>query len=255
MNAIVVLEWKFSPRDYFEESIEISRDDYMMTIVDGQVHAKIDSATFEAAPDMRHRLHEALNDRFLGVQLLTHRAYELSRPTAIRMHADGRRDIFVELESASIVMSGGTVDFQVADKDGNVIADSKRDRIEKKKRLAELVTSHRATDALLVSLLQSHSAAVRDPNNELVHLYEIREALSTRFGGENATLTALCISAPQWSRLGHLCNNEPLRQGRHRGKAGGALRDATEDELTEVRASVRGMIEAYLQYLEASASP
>jgi len=255
MNRIVVLEWKFSPRDYFEEVIEISRQDYTMTIADGQVRANIDSAIYEAIPDMRQRLHDALNDRFLGVQLFTHRAYELSRSTITRVHSDGRKDLFIEAEPARIVISGGTVDFRVTDKDGNVISDSKRDRIEKKKSLAELVTSHRASDALLGSLLRSHTAAVRDPNNELVHLYEIREALSRKFGGESATRTALGISASQWSRLGQLCNNEPLRQGRHCGKADGALRDATERELTEARSIARVMIEAYLQHLEASTSP
>jgi hypothetical protein len=255
MNAVVVLEWKFSPRDYFEEVIEISRRDYTMTIADGQVHAKIDSSIYEANSDMRQKLHDALNNRFLGVQLLTHRAYDLSRSTMTRVHPDGRRDIFIEAEPFCIVASIGTVDFQATDKDGNIITDSKRDRIERKKSVAELVASHGATDTLLTSLLRSHAAAVRDPNNELVHLYEIREALSTKYGGENATRKALGISGSQWSRFGHLCDNKLLRQGRHRGKTGGALRDATEGELTEVRGIARAMIEAYLQRLEASASP
>lgn len=172
-----------------------------------------------------------------------------------RVHPDGRRDIFMEAEPGRIVISVNAVGFQVIDKDGNVISDSKRDRTEKKKSFAELVTTHRATDGLLTSLLRSYDAAVRDPNNELVHLYEVREALSTKFGGETATRAALGISVSQWSRLGQLCNNEPLRQGRHRGKTGGAFRDATEAELTEARGSARAMIEAYLQHLEASASP
>jgi hypothetical protein len=253
MNAVIVLEWKFSPCDYFEEVIEISRQDYSMTIADGQVHAKIASAIYEANPGMLHGLHDALNDRFLGVQLLTHRAYELSRSTMTRLHPDGHRDYFMECEPARIVISVGSADFRVTDKDGNVIRDSKRERIEKKKKMAELVASHHATDVLLPSLLRSHEAAVRDPNNELVYLYEIREALSTKFGDDKRTRAALGISASRWSRLGQLCNEEPLRQGRHRGKTGGALRDATEGELTEARSIARAMIEAYLQHLEASA--
>jgi len=144
------------------------------------------------------------------------------------------------------------VDIQITDKDGNVIADSKRDRIERKKSLAELVSFHCATDSLLASLLKSQAAAVRDPNNELVHLYEIRDALTTKFGSESATRTALGIGSTQWSRFGQLCNNKPLRQGRHRGKTGGILRDATEAELTEARGIARAMIEAYLRHLEAS---
>ncbi len=255
MNAVVVLEWNFSPPDYFEEALEISRQDYTMTIADGKVQAKIDSAIYEANLSMRQALHDALNDRFLGVQLLTHRAYELSSSTMTRVHPDGHRDIFMEAEPGRIVISGNAVDFQVIDKDGNVISDSKRDRIEKKKSLAELVTTHRATDGLLASLLRSYDAAVRDPNNELVHLYEVREALSVKFGGENGARSALGITSSQWSRLGQLCNNEPLRQGRHRGKTGGALRDATEGELAEARGIARAMIEAYLQNVDASTGP
>jgi hypothetical protein len=251
MDAVIMLNWTFSPPDYFEEPIEISRQDYAMTIADGQVHAKIDSAIYEAKPEIRAELHEALNDRFLGAQLYTHRAYELSRPNVTRVHPDGRRDIFAEIEPICVKVSMGQVDVLVTDKDGNVITDSKRDRIDKKKSLAELIAAHRANDTLLASLLRSHAAAVRDPNDELVHLYEIRDALSAKFGNDIATRTALGISRPQWSRFGALCNDEPLRQGRHRGENAGALRDATEVELMEARGIARAMIEAYLQYLEA----
>lgn len=250
MSAIVLLEWNFTPPDYFEEAIEILRHDYAMNIADGKVEAKIESSIFDSNPSIRQGLHDSLNDRFLGVQLLTHRPYELSKSTITRVHPDGRRDISIELESACIVVSGGSVDFRVTDKDGNVIADSKRDRIERKKSLAELVSAHRASDGLLGAMLRSYDAGVRDPNNELVHLYEIRDALSVKFGGESSARAALAITAPQWSRLGQLCNNEPLCQGRHRGKTGEVLRDATEVELAEARGIARAMIEAYLQYID-----
>jgi hypothetical protein len=50
--------------------------------------------------------------------------------------------------------------------------------------------------------------------------------------------------------LGQLCNDEPLRQGRHRGKTGKALRDASENELFEARRIACDMILAYLHYLK-----
>lgn len=250
MSAIVLLEWKFSPSDYFEEAVEVSRHDYTMTIADGKVEAQIESEIYDANPSIRQVLQGSLNDRFLGVQLLTHRPYELSNSTMIRMHPDGRRDISIELSSGCYAMSCGSVDFQITDKDGNIISDSKRERVERKKDLAELVAAHRASDGLLAAMLRSYGESVRDPNNELVHLYEIRDALSAKFDGENSARAALTITASQWSRLGQLCNNEPLCQGRHRGKTGEALRDASEDELVEARSIARAMIEAYLQHLE-----
>lgn len=135
-----------------------------------------------------------------------------------RVYPDGRKDHFLEPEPGRIVINGHPVDFQVRDKDGNIIADSKRERIEKKKSLADPVSTYRASDTTLASLLRSHDAAVRDPNNELVHLYEIREALSVKFGGDKEARSELGTSASDWSRFGQLCNNEPLRPGRHRAR-------------------------------------
>ena len=168
------------------------RDDYTLTITNGKAEARLDSAAYETDPSIRQSLHEGLNDRFLGVQLLIHRAYELSRSTMTRVHPDGRKEFFLEVEPATIVITGHPVDLQVCDKDGNIIADSKRDRIEKKRSLADLVSTYRTNDETLASLLRSHDAAVRDPNNELVHLYEIRDALSVKFGGNKKL-------APRWA--------------------------------------------------------
>src|SRR4030095_4464701 len=116
MSAVMVLEWDFSPLDYFEEPIEISRYDYTMIIADGNVQEKIDSSFYEAVPSMRQRLHDALNDRFLGVQLLSHRAYQLSKPTMTRVHRDGRRDFFLEAETGRFDYFGNAVDFRVTDR-------------------------------------------------------------------------------------------------------------------------------------------
>ena len=74
--------------------LKFRRHDYTMIIADGKVQAKIDCSVYEADPSIRQRLHDALNDRFLGVQLLSHHAYQLSKPTMTRVHPDGRRDFF-----------------------------------------------------------------------------------------------------------------------------------------------------------------
>ena len=254
MSVIVIFEWTFSPPDYFEVPIEVVRSDYTLKIAHGKAEAKVDAATYDASPSIRETIGQGLNDRFLGVQLLTRQAYELSVSTMTRVHPDGRRNVILEVGTGHFKITGQPVDFRVTDKDGNITADTKRDRIEKKRSLAELVSTYRASDQTLASLLRSHNAAVRDPNNELVHLYEIRDALSVKFGQDKKARTALRISSADWSRFGRLCNDEPLHQGRHRGKTGGvALRDATESELSEARRIALGMIEAYLLYLDSLA--
>jgi len=107
-----------------------------------------------------------------------------------------------------------------------------------------------ANDDVLKSLLNSYNAAVREPNDELVHLYEIRDALVLKFGNQNTTKSALGISKEDWSCFGDVTNKASIQQGRHRGRSGGALRDATDDELFKARRIAGTMIEAYLRYLD-----
>ena len=252
-SDFIVLEWSFSPPDFFEDSIHLERDNYEMTIENGKVVAKIKPPVFETNPTMRDDLTNSLNDRFLGVQLLTHKPYQLSKASMYRLHPDGRRDITVFAEPC-VVKATVTAEIIITDKDGNVIIDSKRDRITKKKQLSDLSEKYRKSDPTVASVFNSYKMAVNEPNNELVHLYEIRDALSKRFGGESAARHALSISPQEWSRLGLLANHEPLKQGRHRGKNIGVLRDATESELIEARHIARAFVEAYILYLDRSNS-
>jgi len=147
-----------------------------------------------------------------------------------------------------------TVDLKVTDADGNVVSDTKAERISRKNELSDLVERHEPRDTLVSVLLDSYTAAVHDPANELVHLYEIRDALTKRFGGSRAAQAALGVRHLRWLRLGHIANNEPIKQGRHRGTNPGTLRDASEQELQESRDIASELIERYLTYLEAQTS-
>jgi len=250
MDAVVVLEWSFSPPDYFEEMTHIVCKTYSMTIDKGKVEARIDPVAYDNESEIRNELHDALNACFLGVQLLKHTPYKLSKPSMYRLHPDGRRDVTIFPEPCAAIASVGIPDVVVKDKNGNIVSSSQRDRSEKMKKLAELAERYSPQDKVVASMLASYNRAVNDPGNELVHLYEIRDALSSKFGGESGALEKLDISSTQWSRLGRLADDTPLRQGRHRGRKLGELRDATASELEEVRSSSRKMIKAYLNYLE-----
>jgi len=135
------------------------------------------------------------------------------------------------------------------DKDGNIVQNSRRDRIEKESSLAELVERY-VENPLLTTLLDAFEAAINDPRNELVHLYEIREALQKRFHGEDSARAALGCSKKTWQKLGKLADSEPVRPGRHRGRFAGKLRDATKGELNAARDVASKLIGAYLRHLE-----
>ena len=93
MTAVYVLEWIFSPANYFEELIHIQRDNYEMWIEPGKVEARVAEEFCADHREMREKLHTALNDRFLGVQLVTYKPYQLSQPSMYKLNPDGRKDV------------------------------------------------------------------------------------------------------------------------------------------------------------------
>lgn len=254
MSTVVVLEWRFSPSDYFAIPIDISNQDYRLTITKGKAELKMNSAIYDADPSTCDALHYELESRFLGIQLLNHRAYELSSSTMTRVYPDGRRDYFMEVAPYNSQITAHGVDMTVRDKHSNIIDDPLGNRIEEEKKLADLVSTYRGTDQVLASLLKSYDAAVRNSNNELVHLYGIRNTLTNKFGNEIATRSALGITSSDWFRFVQLCNTWPLRQGRHHGKCDRSLCDATEMELVDVCGIASTIIEGYIRYLDTATS-
>jgi hypothetical protein len=250
--ARVILEWHFTPTDFFGEPITATREVYTLSLGDGKAEAQIDAARFAADEGMLGQVHRELVGRFRAVQLLRHQPYELSGPTTVKVRPDGTRDIFIELQGVVCTVTGGTVGVRITDPEGNVVYDSEQVHREERRTFMDRVAGHSA-DLLMGALLTSYETAVRDPDNELAHLYGLRDALSARFGGGGEAQTALGVSGNEWKRFGQLCNVEPLWQGRHRGKTTGTLRDASEAELSEARTFAKKMLEGYLDVLDSKA--
>jgi hypothetical protein len=249
MGEIYVLEWTFTPADYFEVELDLACEHGSFRVTSGKVELRLAPEKYPSDHSLRMQLHGELDARFLAAQVLAHQSYTLSKPNVSRLHPDGRKDVWAFAEGATLKISCGSADFVVRDSAGNIVRDTKRERIEHRASFAQLAARY-INDPVANALLRSYSAAVNDPRNELVHLYEIRDALSGHFGGEAVATNAVGVSNAQWSRIGQLANNEPFTQGRHRGKQLGVLRDATSEELSEARQIARSMIEGYLRHLE-----
>ncbi|MGB2808854.1 MAG: hypothetical protein WBC22_14005 [Sedimentisphaerales bacterium] len=248
-RTIWIVEWTYSPPDYFEKRFRIDNEQYKLTIQNGKVEAIINAEHGDPRPELRDQLTTYLSFMFIGIQLISHKLYELSRSSVYCRHPDGKRVIFLEPEPI-VVTTSVSADLTITDRNGNVIADSRSERIEKKRCLAILAATHSGRDLTARRILQSYNNSVKDPDNELIHLYEIREALAEAFKGKKQAINALKVNKAQWQELGQLANDTPLRQGRHRGKKLSELRDATKNELNTARDIASEMIVNYLKYLE-----
>lgn len=252
MSTVVEVqsEWKYTPESYIEEPIQISGEGFELSISDGVALAKINPSFYEENPEIGETLTGLIESRLLAVQIMSHGDFTLSKPSRSDLREDGSKNIFLEVDPIVIKMSVGTVDLVIRDKDGNIVSDSKRDRLKKQKWFAETVNKHRDVDSTLDQMLKSYQNAVKDPDNELVHLYEIRDALPIRFGNRKNAIKHLGLTNKEWKIIGDLANNRPLKEGRHRGKSAGALRPAEKNELEKARKAVANLVEKYLIYLE-----
>lgn len=248
----VQLEWKYSPETYLEEPISIPFLGGDLNIKDGVVIAKIDPVEYHSNNSIREYLTRKIESRLQAVQIMTHKNFDLSKPSRTDLREDGKKNYFLESEACVMTMSGcvGTVDLVIKDSDGNIISDTKRERLDKQNKLALLLNKHTNSDATLNQMLQSYEKSVKDPDNELVHLYEIRDSLSEKFNSKKNAIKELSITNDEWEEIGKFANTLPLKQGRHRGKKIGLLRDAERLELEKSRKSVVYLIERYLEYLE-----
>jgi hypothetical protein len=246
------IKWHYRPTDYFEEPYQSEFDGIALKINAGEIIAEIDIKRYEQNPGIRQSLMGHIKGLFEGVMLLSHMGFDISEGAVEKDRPGGGKEIELSAHLSAYVMASDNVDIQIKDAQGTVIADTRQDRVAAKRTLAELVASKRGSDQTLDAMLKSYANAVRDPADELIHLYEIRDALKDRFGDEASARNAvgiIGISGTKWKTLGRLANNEPLKQGRHRGKKSSELRDATPQELEEARSIAREMIVLYARQL------
>jgi len=242
------LEWRYSPKTFLEEPVFCEFKYGTVKIDDGVAVAMVDHEAFIGAKDlMLDEAAEVINSHLSAVCLETHQDYKLSGPGRTDIREDGSGTLFIEAKAATAVFSASPakVDFVSTNEDGSV-TDTTKERLDKKALHASLIRS----DPAAKQMLNSFRASKSDPHNELVHLYEIRDALCEELGSAKKAKQYLGIVNKEWDKLGKLACNGEIKQGRHRGWKIGLLREATEEELAEARSLAQSFIKKYLVYLE-----
>lgn len=248
MIEVHILQLSFTPETYFEEPVIFSHGPHTVKIEKGQVEVRVPPEAYDQTRT-RDEVHALVEAYFMGAQLKNCTPFTLSKASVYHQHHDGRRDATIFPESIVSRIRVGQADLQVIDKDGNVVSDTRATRIAERNRLSELAAQHIVGDRHLRQMMRSHDEALKRPDVELVRLFEIREALVARFGSEQQVKSSLGISHRDWSELGRLANDAPVRQGRHVGKKTAELRDATDEERGSARRIATDMVRAYLEYL------
>lgn len=246
------LEWKYSPTTYLDEPISLEFEWGTLHIKNGSALAEINPEILYVNDLVCKKLTIKIETILLSAQLMTHKDFELRKPSRIDIREDGKKNYYLDAEPGKITISSEVVDIKILDKDGSIVSDTRKDRLAKQERYACLLEKFKADDVTLDQMLKSYQKAVKDPENEFLHLYEIRDALSKRFGSVKKSKASLGISKDKWNEIGSIANNLPLMESRHRGKFAGKLRNAKPMELEIARKSAVHLIDKYLEFLVAS---
>ena len=127
--AEIQLEWKYTPSDYLETPIKISELGINLEISKGVAIARIDPETFGNNSSISADLTKIVENRLYAVQLVTHKKFSLGKPARSDLREDGKKNIFIEVDSIKINLSLGTPDLIMTDSDGNVISNTKKVKI------------------------------------------------------------------------------------------------------------------------------
>ncbi len=258
MSKVVTiqLEWKYSPKMYLEEPITIpceACEGGCLEIKDGVAIAKINPEKYHSNSSIREVLTRQIENQLYAVLIANHKDFDLSKTSRADIREDEKKNYYLKVEDIVLNIEAEAVDLITIDKYGDIVFDTKKERLDEQNHLACLIGNHRQ-DGVLDGMLKSFHQSRKDPDNELVHLYEIRDALSNKFGSKQNAINKLGTIKYEWDELGKLANDPRIKQARHRGKSAGALRDASTTELDKARKSAQLLIEKYLEYLSTEVS-
>jgi hypothetical protein len=250
----ITIELSYEPSDFVERPIYRSCAEYDLVIQAGRAQATLKTPTDPVPDDLKISIQKELGAIFTALQVCMHRTHKplaWGRMSIHQQRANGSPVYHAIIAaSGSICATGrsGHADFIVTDASGRILRNSKAERIAEQDRFVDLILKGIPKHPLVSVLLKSYGDAVNDPDNELVHLFEIRDALAKHFGKDQTAQKRLQITE-EWKRLGKLANDEPVEQSRHRGKHFEDLRPASPQELEEARVIAKKLIEAFIDTL------
>jgi hypothetical protein len=251
MEDLVQIQWTYQPDDFIVDHYESDRGKYRIVIENGKAIGILAGSILDNGDVSPEIIRNEILIILDGFSIVRHQRYIFnSSYSFIRERPDGTKDIALSVQAAQSISLAGTVDLKVFDSKGKLISDTRAQRFEDGKKVADLLAGHHDADQTIEALKSSYVRSIHHPDNEFVYLYELTETIQSKFTGIPNAAKALGIQENRVNRLRQLANDHSLLEGRHRGKFIGQQRHATENELTEAREIAREIIKAYLQYLE-----
>lgn len=248
----VILKWTYLPKDFFDNEVRFENSDYLIIVDNGIVNLSIkDSRLFS---DSSHQKYfDTIESFFISRMLQKRKTYEIKKGEKIIHREDGHSEIIIEIAPAKLELSFSTeIRVIKRDKDGNIIYDSREDDEKELYDMADKIQAFNKSHPTLNQMIKSYQQSLADPENELVYLYEILDAVKLFFNGKESALRKLKFTKSEWAELSKICNTLPLKQSRHRGQMIGKPAIHDQGELDKARGISKRLILAFIEFLKST---
>lgn len=247
-EAVTVLEWDYTPPDFFEEPVQVILDTGTIEIDNGRARGSFNALEHSRGSESRNEIHERLRQKFMAQQLFSGCTFILDRPgNMTREHPGGGRDHTLFAEPGHGKTAGAPAHFRITDPEGVVIQDNRSEQMAEQRGYLDKIGELGPEHPKLIRMLKSFGMSVEDEQNCFVHLYEVRDILKTEFG--NGGIARKTLGKDNWNNLGQLANDDPNTASRHRG-GHITLQPASDKTLNAGRECARSLILAYVDHLE-----
>lgn len=249
MSEHFLLTWNYQPCDLFKQSILLSNLGMNFSIHNGVIKVEGYPINYVDDAELVKCLQYFLESFFISNLIFRHDNFSLTLVEMTRVLPDMKEVKTIFPDDSMIKTSAESVDLVVKSSNGKVSVDTYQESIKRIEKYSKLIHEFQLYDATLSAILLSFKKSFSELDNTLVYLYEIRDALVTRFGSRKDAWANVGVLKQDFVDFENMCNMG-VKPSRHRGRFAGILRDANPEEIELARLTAQKMIIGYLNFLD-----
>src|SRR5215216_5058931 len=155
MYVKIDFEYLYDPGDFFEAETVVASGHGTIVIDAGRSTLTLSTPSEPVDKMVSDSVTATVRAVFEARQLLTHRAFRLAGPNIIQYASDGARNIVAIAEPAAFSFVGHPVDFIITNPAGEIVRDSRAERIAEETAFIQSLASKVAQSSTLRRMLAS----------------------------------------------------------------------------------------------------
>jgi hypothetical protein len=117
---------------------------------------------------------------------------------------------------------------------------------EEREWLSKKLDANIGADTLAEYIVSSYNDALNNLPTEFFYLFQILEAVESKYSHRHTVCKKLCIDNREWGEVAKILNERRYHQSRHRGQTTGGTEMASTEEIWRARLFVKEVIIKYI---------